>query len=50
MSAISKAALSNLYRRGRVTADGLRNAVEDGVITAAEYQEITGATLPETEG
>lgn len=42
-------ALFGLYRRGKVTADGLRQAVSDGVITAAEYQEMTGMSLSESE-
>ena len=41
MNARAKA-LANLYRRNKVTKDGLRQAVSDGVITSAEYQEITG--------
>lgn len=41
MSARAKA-MANLYRRNRITKDGLKQAVADGVITAAEYQEITG--------
>ena len=41
MSARAKA-MANLYRRGKVSQEGLRQAVVDGVITAAEYQEITG--------
>lgn len=32
--------LDNLYRRGKVTEEGLRQAVEDGVITEAEYNTI----------
>lgn len=40
MNARAKA-LANLYRRNKVTKDGLRQAVSDGVITPAEYQEIT---------
>lgn len=35
-------ALQNLYRRGKVAIEGLRKAVEDGVITAAEFRIITG--------
>ena len=35
-------ALQNLYRRGKVTIEGLRQAVEDGVITAVEFEIITG--------
>ena len=34
--------MANLYRRGKVTKEGLKQAVVDGVLTAAEYQEITG--------
>lgn len=41
MNARAKA-LANLYRRNKVTKDGLRQAVSDGVIMPAEYQEITG--------
>ena len=41
MSARAKA-MANLYRRQKVTKEGLRQAVVDGVITAIEYQEITG--------
>ena len=41
MSARAKAML-NLYRNGRVTIDGLKQAVIDGVITADEYGRITG--------
>ena len=41
MSARAKA-MANLYRRQKVTKEGLRQAVADGVLTAAEYQEITG--------
>lgn len=41
MSARAKA-MANLYRNGRVTIDGLKQAVVDGVITVAEYEIITG--------
>jgi len=34
--------LKALYRRGRVTIEGLKKAVIDGTITAAEYEDITG--------
>ena len=34
-------ALAGLYRRKKVTKDGLRRAVEDNVITAEEYRIIT---------
>ena len=43
MSAKAKA-LDNLYRRGKVTLDGLRKAVADGVITPEEFTLITGIT------
>ena len=49
MSARAKA-LANLYRRQKVTKEGLRQAVADGVITAAQYQEITGAAYQPAEG
>ncbi len=35
-------ALQNLFRRGKVTIDGVRKAVADGTITAAEFKLITG--------
>lgn len=35
-------ALNNLYRRGKITQDGLKQAVIDNVITKEQYQEITG--------
>ena len=41
MSARAKA-MASLYRRNKVTKEGLKQAVVDGVLTAAEYQEITG--------
>lgn len=34
--------LQNLYRKGKVTKEGLQKAVIDGVITPEEYQEIVG--------
>ena len=34
--------LKKLYDAGKVTKDGLRQAVQDGVITADEYEQITG--------
>ena len=34
--------LKRLYDSGRVTVDGLRKAVTDGVITEAEFSEIIG--------
>ena len=33
-------ALKNLYRRHKITIDGLRQAVADGVITQEEYEWI----------
>ena len=41
MSARAKA-LQNLYRRHKITVDGLRKAVEDGVITQDEFDIIVG--------
>ena len=35
-------ALANLYRRRRITKAGLRQAVNDGLITEEQYQEIVG--------
>lgn len=34
--------LQNLYRRGKVSAEGLRRAVADGTITQEEYDAIVG--------
>lgn len=33
-------ALRNLYRRRKITIDGLRQALEDGVITQEEFDII----------
>ena len=41
MSAKAKA-IRTLYRAKRITIDGVRQAVVDGLITEAEYTEITG--------
>lgn len=41
MSAKAKA-LENLYRRNKVTKDGLKQAVIDGVITPEQYTGIVG--------
>ena len=41
MSAKAKV-LAMLYRKGKVTKEGLRKALEDGVITDSEYLEIAG--------
>ncbi|MBR3999970.1 MAG: XkdX family protein [Clostridia bacterium] len=35
-------AIQTLFRTKRVTIDGVRQAVADGIITAAEYKQITG--------
>ena len=35
-------ALNNLYKRGKVTIEGLRQAVVDGTITAEDFKLITG--------
>lgn len=35
-------AIRTLYRAKRITIDGVRQAVVDGLITEAEYAEITG--------
>jgi hypothetical protein len=41
MNARAKA-IANLYRRNKITKDGLKKAVDDGIITKEQYQEITG--------
>ena len=41
MSAKAKA-IRTLYRAKRITIEGVKQAVADGIITEAEYQEITG--------
>lgn len=41
MSARAKA-LQTLYKRGKVTIEGLRKAVVDGVITPEEFKLIAG--------
>ena len=41
MSAKAKA-IRTLYRAKRIGIDGVRQAVVDGLITEAEYKEITG--------
>ena len=35
-------AIRTLYRAKRITLDGVRQAVIDGLITPDEYKEITG--------
>ena len=39
-------AIRTLYRAKRITTDGVRQAVVDGLITEAEYKEITGEEYP----
>ena len=39
---IAARVLQRMYQAGRVTIDGLADAVRDGVITEAEFAEITG--------
>lgn len=34
--------IKKLYDEGRIFEDGVRNAVSKGLITAAQYKEITG--------
>lgn len=34
-------AINTLYRTKRITIDGVRQAMVDGIITAAEYAKIT---------
>ena len=41
MSAKAKA-IKTLYKAKRITIDGVKQAVVDGIITVAEYEEITG--------
>lgn len=35
-------AIRTLYRAKRITIEGVRQAVEDGLITTDEYSKITG--------
>lgn len=41
MNAKAKA-IQTLYRAKRITLDGVKKAVKDGIITEAQYKEITG--------
>ena len=41
MSAKAKA-IRTLYKAKRINLDGVKHAVVDGIITADEYEEITG--------
>ena len=46
MSAQAKA-VRTLYRAKRITIEGVKQAVKDGLITAEEYEIITGAVYVE---
>lgn len=48
MSSKAKA-IQTLYRANRITIDGVRQAVADGVITEYEYFLITGEQYPHIE-
>lgn len=39
---IKAKAIKTLYKAKRITLDGVKQAVKDGIITEAEYKEITG--------
>ena len=39
---IKAKAIATLYRTKRITLDGVKQAVVDGIITVTEYQLITG--------
>lgn len=39
-------ALQNLYRQHKITINGLIKAVQDGVITPDEFEEITKQPYP----
>lgn len=41
MSAKAKA-IKTLFKAKRITLDGVKRAVKDGIITETEYKEITG--------
>ena len=43
MSARAKA-INTLYRAKRITLEGVKQAVVDGIITEAEFSTITGET------
>ena len=42
MMGIRAKAVRKVYRAQRITIDGVKKAVADGLITEDEYQEITG--------
>jgi len=37
--------LKRLYKEGRITKEGLQNAVKKGLITEEQYREIVGEEL-----
>ena len=39
-------AINNLYKRGKITIEGVAQAVKDGTITPEEYEMITGVYYP----
>ncbi len=41
--------IAKWYKQGLWTADMVANAVKKGIITAADYEEITGETYAEVE-
>ena len=46
MSSKAKA-INTLYRAKRITIEGVKQAVKDGLITEAEYKQITGEDYSE---
>lgn len=40
-------AIQTLYRAGRITKEGVKQAVDNGIITKADYFTITGEGYPE---
>ena len=42
MMSIKAKAIQTLYRAGRITIEGVKQAVVNGVITKEQYFEITG--------
>ena len=40
-------AIKTLYRAKRITVEGVKKAVEDGLITVDEYKQITGEDYAE---
>lgn len=44
MMSVQAKAIRTLYRAKRITVDGVKQAVIDGLITEVEYTQITGKT------